>query len=224
MFSVSEMTIRRDLDELQKQGLLKRTYGGAAATESAFFEVSLRAKMAQFVDEKERIGKAAADMVRDGHTVLLSGGSTTFQVAKDLKCKRITVVTNALNIASELLTCSQIKILVVGGILSQSSACSVGPQAVAFLQEVRADILFLGVEGIDVSGGLTVPDVIEAHTNRAMVKSAGQTVVVVDHSKLGRNALSTIAPIDGVDLIISDKGAPEHIVEQLGEYVKIHLV
>ena len=89
---------------------------------------------------------------------------------------------------------------------------------------MRADILFLGVEGIDISGGMTIPDVIEAHTDKAMVKSAGQTVVVADHSKLGRNALSTIASVDRIDLIISDKGAPEQIVEQLREQVKIHLV
>ena len=224
-FSVSEMTIRRDLDELQNQGLLKRTYGGATATESGFFEVSLRAKMTQYVEEKARIGSAAAELVEDDQTVILSGGTTTYQVAKNLvNHKRITMVTNAINIASDLLVCSQLNVLVAGGILSKSSACLIGPQTNAFLKDVRGDILFLGVEGIHVDGGLMVPDVIEADTNRALVKAARKIVVVADHSKLGRNALFTIAPIDEVDLIITDRDAPQEFVEQIRECTKIILV
>lgn len=225
MFSVSEMTIRRDLDELQKQGLLKRTYGGATATEYSFFEVSLRAKMTQYVAEKARIGKAAAELVKNEQTVILNGGTTTYQVAKNLvNHKRITLVTNAINIASDLLVCSQINILVAGGILSKSSACLIGPQTNAFLKEVRGDILFLGVEGIHPDGGLMVPDVIEADTNRALVKAAEKIVVVADRSKLGRNALFTITPIDEVDLIITDRDAPQEIVEQLQACTKVLLV
>lgn len=225
MFSVSEMTIRRDLDELQKQGLLKRTYGGATAAEGSFFEVSLRAKMAHFIEEKMRIGKAAADLVQDGQTVILNGGSTTYQIAKNLvNHKRITLVTNAINIAGELLNGSQINILVSGGILSKSSACLIGPQTEAFLSDVNADILFLGVEGIHVDSGLMVPDVIEAHTNRAMVKAARKTVVVADHSKLGRNALFTICPVNEIDLIITDHNASPEVVEQLKEYTQVCLV
>ena len=223
-FSVSEMTIRRDLDELQEQGLLRRTYGGAAVAEPAFFEVSLMAKMSHLVAEKERIGKAAAVLVRDGDVVLLSGGSTTHQVAKHLKSKRIKVVTNALNIASELLTYPHIQILVPGGILLKETASLVGPPAEAFLADVQADILFLGVEGVDVTGGLTLPDVIEAHTTKAMVRCARQTVVVADRTKLGRNALISIAPVAAAHLLITDKGAAPEVIEELRKHIEVRLV
>lgn len=221
MFSVSEMTIRRDMAELEKQGLLQRTHGGATVTEAAFFQISFKAKLTQFVQEKERIGRVAAKMVQDGDVVILDSGSTTTQVAKHLKDKRITIVTNALNIASELLDCPQIEIHVAGGLLKKLPINLVGPQTIAFFKEVRGDKFFLGVEGVDVNGGLTVPDVIEAHTKRAMISCADQTIVVADHSKLGRNTLSTIVPLTEADFLITGKEAAEETVQQLGQQIEV---
>ena len=223
-FDVSEMTIRRDLSELEGQGLLQRTFGGAVATEPAFFEISINAKMSQFVEEKERIGKAAAELVKDGDTVLIDAGSTTTQIAKNLHDKRITVIAGGLNIAAELSGSHHVDLLILGGILRKGFLSMVGPQAEAFLKNVRVDKLFLGVEGVDVDGGLTVPDVIDSHTKRAMVKCAKQTIVVADHSKLGRNTLSTIASLDEADLLITDVGASEEIVEQLKQHIEVILV
>jgi DeoR/GlpR family transcriptional regulator of sugar metabolism len=222
--SVSEMTVRRDLSELQKQGLLTRTWGGAGVAESAFFEVSLLAKVSQFVREKERIGKAAAEMVQNGDVVLLDSGSTTTQVARHLKDKRITVISNALNIASELLDRDQIEILVAGGVLRRGSLCLIGPQADVFFKDVHTDKLFLGVEGVDLKAGLTVPDIIEAHSKRAMVSSAQQVIVVADHSKLGRNTLGTIIPLAEADYLITGSEASEEVVEQLREHIAVVLV
>jgi DeoR family fructose operon transcriptional repressor len=224
MFSVSEMTIRRDLSELEKQGLLQRTYGGAIATEQTFFEIAFKVKMSRLVEEKERIGQAAAEMVQDGDSVLLDSGSTTTQVAKHLRDKRITVVTNALNIASELLDCPNIEVLVAGGILRKNALCLVGPQADAFFKGVWADKLFLGVEGVDVKGGFTVPDIIGANTKRVMASSAKQTIVVADHGKLGRNTLGTIISLSEADLLITDSGAAEEVVEQLSQHIEVLIV
>jgi DeoR/GlpR family transcriptional regulator of sugar metabolism len=218
---VSEMTIRRDLAELEKQGLLQRTHGGATVTESAFFQISFNAKLTQFVEEKERIGQTAAEMVRNGDVVILDSGSTTTQVAKYLKDKRITVITNTLNIASELLDCPQIEIHVAGGLLKRLPINLVGPQTVDFFKEVRADILFLGVDGVDIKGGFTVPYVMETPTKRAMISCAGQTIVVADHSKLGRSTLSTIIPLNQADFLITGKEAPSEIVEPLRDYIKV---
>src|SRR5215203_6674367 len=114
-FRVSDMTIRRDLSELELQRLLQRTYGGATVNDQAFYEVSLQTKTTQFVEEKRRIGKAAAELVQDGDIVILDAGSTTMLVAKYLKSKRITVITNALNIAADLSDCPQIDLYIVGG-------------------------------------------------------------------------------------------------------------
>ncbi len=219
--SVSEMTVRRDLSELEEQGLLTRTWGGAGVAESAFFEISLEAKVSQFVGEKERIGKAAAEMIQDGDVVLLDSGSTTTQVAKHLKDKRITVVTNALNIASELLNCQQIEVLVAGGMLRKGSLCLIGPQTDAFFKDVRSDKLLLGVEGVDVRAGLTVPDMIEAHSKRAMVSSAQQVIVVADHSKLGRNTLGTIIPLAEADYLITGSEGSEEIAGQIRQHVEV---
>ncbi len=221
MFSVSEMTIRRDLSELEKQGLLQRTHGGAAVAESAFFQFSFQAKLSQFVQEKERIGKIAAEMVRDGDVVLFDSGSTTTQVAKHLRDKRITVVTNALNIVSELFDCPQIEIHIAGGLLKKFAGNLIGPQAITFFNEVRGDKLFLGVEGVDVNGGATVPDVIEAHTKRTMINSASQTIIVADHSKLGRNTLSTIIPLAEADYLVTGKEAEEELVAQLRNHIEV---
>jgi len=223
-FGVSEMTIRRDLSELEGQGMLQRTFGGAVATEPAFFEISINVKMGQFVEEKGRIGEAAAEMVENGDTVLIDAGSTTTQIAKNLGDKRITVIAGGLNIAAELSNSHHIDVLIVGGILRKGFLSMVGPQAEAFLRRVRVDKLFLGVEGVDVDGGLTVPDVIDAHTKRAMVKCATQTVVVADHSKLGRTTLSTIASLAEAGLLITDVGAPEEILEQIREHTEVILV
>jgi len=223
-FSVSEMTIRRDLSELERQGLLQRTHGGATVTESAFFQISFKTKLTQFVSEKERIGKAAAEWVRDGDVVILDSGSTTTQVAKHLKDKRITVVTNAMNIASELLDCPQIEIHLAGGLLKKLPINLIGPQTIAFFKEIRADKIFLGVEGVDGNGGLTVPDVIEAHTKRAMIGCALQTIVVADHSKLGRHTLSTIIPLTGADALFTGKEAAEEVVAQLRQQIKVIIV
>jgi DeoR/GlpR family transcriptional regulator of sugar metabolism len=221
LISVSEMTIRRDLADMEKQGLVQRTRGGATITESAFFQISFKAKLTQFVEEKGRIGQAAAAMVRDGDVVILDSGSTTLQVAKHLKDKRITVVTNALSIASELLDCPQIEIHVAGGLLKKLPVNLIGPQTTNFFRKVRADKLFLGVEGVDVNGGLTVPDVLEAPVKQAMIGSAKQIIVVADHSKLGRNNLSTILPLAKADFLITGREAAAETVERLGEHIKV---
>jgi DeoR family fructose operon transcriptional repressor len=223
-FEVSEMTIRRDLAELERRGLLQRKYGGAAASEAAFFEMAFQAKNSLFVGEKQRIGQAAAGLVQPGQTVLLDSGSTTGQVAAHLKDMHLTVVTTGLNIASELLGAQGIELHLAGGMLRKATLSLVGPHTDEFLATIRADWLFLGVDGVDVFGGFTVPDVINARTKRTMIAAARSTVVVTDHSKLGRNTMSNIAPLDGASLLITGQEADAQIVQSLRQYVEVMLV
>ncbi len=206
-FGVSEMTIRRDLAELEQRGLLQRKYGGAAASEADFFEMPFQAKNALYVAEKQRIGRAAAALVQPAETVLLDSGSTTGQVAAYLKNLRLTVVTTGLNIASELLRAQRIELHLAGGMLRKATLGLVGPRTDEFLSTIRADWLFLGVDGVDVFGGYTVPDVINASTKRAMIAASRKTVVVTDHSKLGRNTLCNIAPLNAASLLITGQEA-----------------
>jgi DeoR/GlpR family transcriptional regulator of sugar metabolism len=224
MFSVSEMTIRRDLSQLAREGLLRRFYGGASATDSTFFEISFRAKLSQFAEEKERIGRAAAHLVHESETVLMDSGSTTLQVARALKDKRITVVSRCVSAATELSTGLSVRVLLPGGMLRKESLSLIGPETEAYFRDLRVDKLFLGVEGVDVQGGVTVPDPVEASAKRAMVKAAQQTIVVADHSKLGRNVLCTIIPLGAVDVLVTDSGAEPDILERLREHVRVLVV
>lgn len=221
LLDVSDMTIRRDFADLEKRGLLLRTYGGATLSESAFFEVSFNAKVTQFVEEKRRIGKAAADMVRDRETILIDSGSTTAQMAKHLKNKRLTVVTNALNIASDFLDSKDIEILMCGGMLRKGPMCFVGPQAEEFFENVRCSKVFLGVEGIDSEGVMTVPDLVEAHTKRVLINSAREVIVLADHSKLGRNTLGSISSLTKADSLITGTEADPEILKVLGEFTNV---
>lgn len=221
MFKVSEMTIRRDLTSLQSQGLLKRTYGGAIPTEPAFFEISQRAKLSMFIEEKKQIGVYCADLVKDGDVVFLDSGTTTLQIAKALKGRPITVLTNDLNIASELLDCHSITMFIVGGELNRENNNLLGSKAIGFFDDIRGDILFLAVEGVDENAGFTVPDLDEVPIKRRMMGSVEKVYVVSDHSKLGRNTMGIIAPIDGVTALITDSGASENILRPLQEKVQI---
>lgn len=220
-FHVSEMTIRRDLAELEGQRALQRTYGGATVYDPAFFEVSLQAKTTQFVEEKRRIGKAAADLVQDGDIVILDAGSTTTLVAKFLKTKRITVITNALNIAADLSDCPEIQVYIAGGHLRQGVLAIIGPETAAFFEKIRADKVFLGVEGIDIKGGLMVPELTEAHTKRAMANAAKEIIAVADHSKIGRSTLGAIVPLANVNLLITGREAESPVLDELRGHVKI---
>jgi DeoR/GlpR family transcriptional regulator of sugar metabolism len=223
-FSVSEMTVRRDLAQLAREGFLNRIYGGASATDSTFFEITFRAKLSQFAAEKERIGQAAAALAHDSETRLMDSGSTTLQVAKALKDKRVTVVSRCLSAATELSSSRSARILMPGGMLRHESLSLVGPETEAYFARLRVDKLFLGVEGVDVKGGLTVPDPVEASAKRAMTAAATQVIVVADHSKLGRNVLSTIIPLRRVDLLITDRGAAEEIVRELEQHIQVMMV
>jgi DeoR family fructose operon transcriptional repressor len=223
-FGVSEMTIRRDLSELEGQRALQRTYGGATVYDPAIFEVSLQAKATQFVEEKRRIGRAAAELVQDGEIVILDAGSTTMLIAKFLKNKRITVITNALNIAAELSDCPNIELYIAGGHLRQGVLAIVGPETAAFFSTIRADKIFMGADGIDLQGGVMVPDLNEAHTKRAMANSAKEIIVAVDHSKIGRSTLSTIVPLSKVTLLLTGKETEAHLLDELRAYVPIVVV
>jgi DeoR family fructose operon transcriptional repressor len=223
VFGVSEMTVRRDMIELEKQGLLQRTYGGAIASEPAFFEISSRAKSFQFVEEKERIGKVAAEMVMNSQVVFLDSGTTTLNVARHLKCKTITVVTNDLNIAFELIECRDIEIYVVGGNLRRGTNNLLGPKSVKFFDDIRGDIFFLAVEGVDEKTGFTVPDLNEVQLKQKMVASSVQTIVVADHSKFGRNTMGFIAPISAASHLITDRDTPKPIADAIGKYTHVIL-
>lgn len=220
-FDVSEMTIRRDLVYLQEQGLLKRTYGGAIPTEPAFFELSQQVKLSAFVSEKERIANYCAEIIADGDVIILDSGSTTMQIAKTLKDRSVTVITNDLFIVSELVNYANIQLLVIGGEVRRTTNNMTGLKATEFFSDLNADKLFLAVEGVEKQSGLSVPDLAELGIKRKMMQSANQVIVVADHSKIGRNTLGIIAPLSEADLLVTDSGADKEVLETIESKIKV---
>ncbi len=214
-FDISEMTARRDLALLQEEGLLDRVRGGATPTDQTYFRFPIRARASRFADEKTRIGVKAAEFVEDGDRILIDGGSTTAEVARALRDKTITVVTNAINIASFLVPYTQVDIHVLGGMLSRASLCFSDPERARSIERIRVRTLITGVEGADLQGGLTVTDVHEAHNKRLMMRSASRTIVVADHSKLGRTALGAFANLAEIECLITGVEADPRIVADL---------
>jgi len=212
---VSAATVRRDLELLEQQRMLSRTHGGAVA-QGVLYELPLRYKGARHQEEKRRIAREAASRVADGSAVGLTGGTTTTEVARMLVDRqRLTVVTNALNIAGELAVRPNLKLVVTGGVARPESYELVGPLAEQSLAELNLDVVFLGVDGITPEAGLTTHHEVEAHTNRALIERATRSVVVADSSKLGKAAFARICTIDRVGELITDQGADPEAVDAL---------
>src|SRR5689334_18678792 len=223
---VSAATIRRDLDQLAEQQMLTRTRGGAVA-HGVSYELPLRYKTARNTSEKQRIGRAAADLVAVGEVVGLTGGTTVTEVARALSVRAdiagdtaaaaglrpaLTVVTNALNIANELVIRPQIKIVVTGGVARPQSYELTGPLARGVLQEITLDIAVLGVDAIDPERGAYAHHEDEASINRLLAERAQRVVVAADASKFTKRAFARICGAETVDALITDDAiAPETI-------------
>jgi DeoR family transcriptional regulator of aga operon len=205
---VSLASVRRDLQLLEDQHLLSRTHGGAVST-GVLYELPMRYRGGRHQEEKRQIAKAAAALVTDGVvSVALSGGTTTTEVARVLATRSgLKVVTNAINIASELALRPQIGLVVCGGTARPESHELVGPLAEQMLSRLNVDIAFVGVDGITATAGLTTHHEVEAATNHAMIRIAARVVVVTDGSKVGRRSFAEIAGLDEIDDLITDASA-----------------
>lgn len=204
---VSAATVRRDLELLERQRLLTRTHGGAVGRD-VLYELPLRYKTGQRQEEKRRIAHEAASRASGVQALGLTGGTTTTEVARALVDRQgLTVVTNALNIASELAIRPNLKLVVTGGVARSESYELVGPLAEASLAELNLDIVFVGADGVSPSAGVTTHHEVEAHTNRALIGRARRVVVVADSSKLGRVAFARICDLEEVHELITDRDA-----------------
>jgi DeoR family transcriptional regulator, aga operon transcriptional repressor len=206
-FETSQVTIRKDLEELHAHALIHRTHGGALpAREGALEDPTLREKEKLHRKEKLRIAQTAAGMVQEGQVVILDSGTTTTAIAHSLRhFHHLTVVTNAVNIAAEL-SGTAVEVILTGGTLRKNSFSLVGPIAEETLHRLNADVLFLGVDGFDVQYGLSTPNLLEAKVNRVMVEVAKRTVAVCDSSKFGRRSLSLIVPPSALHQVVTDRG------------------
>ncbi|KLU59069.1 glucitol operon repressor [Peptococcaceae bacterium CEB3] len=218
LFQVSEVTIRRDLQELDEAGVVKRIHGGAVNLSLASFEPTLTEKEEEYIDEKKAIASAALKLVEEGDTILLDAGSTTFQLACHLSTslfKQLTVVTNALNIAWELARIEHIDLILTGGQVRHNTLSSVGPIVGNTLQSLNVDKVFLATNGLDWEKGLTTPNLYEAQAKKEMLKRGRKRIVLADHSKFGRASLGWICSLTDIDCVVTDTATTPQQVTRL---------
>jgi DeoR/GlpR family transcriptional regulator of sugar metabolism len=219
LLHVSEETIRRDLNQLEREGVAEKNYGGAVLIEEAenqFLIPPVDKRKLQYSLEKELIGKAAAQLIKEGQTIIFDAGSTTWYIGKNLPDKsNLTIITNAMNVAEECSKDETASIYLLGGKLRKNSMSLVGPQVETELQNYNADYVFLGTAGISLRHGFTSSDLYDAEMKRAMVSAGQKIVVVADHSKLQRSGLTPFCPFDQADIFITSDLADKEILKEI---------
>jgi DeoR family transcriptional regulator of aga operon len=213
LLGVSTATIRRDLAGLADQGVITRSHGGAMRADAGF-EVPISYRRGA-VAQKRRIAAAAASLIGEGAIVGITGGTTTMEVARALTpVRKLTVVTNALNVGMQLARHQNIRLVLTGGVCRTASFELSGPIAESTLSGYNLDVAFVGVDGIDIDAGCTTHDDAEARANAALVRIAGRTVIVADSSKIGRVTFASICPLGLVDQLITDEEADPQAVSR----------
>jgi DeoR/GlpR family transcriptional regulator of sugar metabolism len=220
---VSDMTVRRDLELLQERGLIEKVHGGAAAIEgSSMFEPGFSVKSALMEAEKELIAAAAASLVTPGTAIAISAGTTTYALARRLTdIPGLTVLTNSVPVADVLHKDGRPDqtVILSGGVRTPSDAL-VGPFAVEVIHSLHVDSVFMGTHGIDSRSGFTTPNILEAETNRALIKAGRRLIVMADHTKWGIIGISSVARLEEADTLISDTGLDAGSQKQLATAVR----
>ena len=221
-FGVTDVSIRRDLTTLEEMGLLRRVHGGAVATtrEHGRNAYALRARTA--LEEKKRIGAAAAALVSQGDIVAFDSGSTVAQVAAHIsrplrRSNALTVVTSSLPILDEVGRWESPHLVCLGGLYLPEHQALVGPQTVADMRGLSADIAFLGCDGLTLETGLTTPHVLVAEVGAVIASRGRRVVVVADSSKIGRQGFTTIVPLSEIHVLVTDQAADPEQVERVRE-------
>ncbi|WP_235318390.1 DeoR/GlpR family DNA-binding transcription regulator [Planococcus sp. CAU13] len=223
LLNVSAMTVRRDLDDLERQKRLIRTHGGAALPQMLISEQSFKKKVSKNLSLKVQIAKKAVNLVKEGMTVSLDTGTTTLEIAKLLKSrKNITVVTNDIKIASELMD-SKLKIIIVGGHVQNEVGAIYGPFAESILKNIHVDIAFLGAHAIHATYGIASTTFEKATIKKMMIEASESVYVAVDTSKFNQKAFAKICNVDSVTGIITDNSLSseiEEIYEKMTDFIK----
>ena len=213
---VSEMTVRRDLEELEALGALTRVHGGAISNVSRSFEPGFAARSRQHAEAKRQIGIAAARLVRDGETVIIDAGTTTLQVAQSLgRDLRIRAMALSLFIADVLADLPSVTLMIPSAQVRQFERSFVGPATTAMLGQLTFDTAFVTVGGVDAAAGVTEYDFDDAETKKAALRCARRKVIVADSSKLGAVAFVRLCQVSDVDILVTDSAAPEPVVDSL---------
>jgi len=215
-FSISEATARRDLDTLASKGKAQRVHGGVIAVEQAPPELPILERESEQPEEKTRIGRAAASLVADKETVFLGSGTTVLEVARNLRDrKNLTVITNSLLVLNMLAGINEITVISLGGMLRDSELSFIGHITEQALIEVRADKVFMGTRGVSLEHGLTNDYLQETLTDRAIMQSGREVIIVADHTKVNRVATVLLAPLSSMHTFVTDSKVDKKFVQTL---------
>jgi DeoR family fructose operon transcriptional repressor len=214
--AVATETIRRDLGVLERNGLIKRTHGGAILLERLGFQLTVTERGDLMIPEKDRIAAAALNELPREGAVLLDGGTTTARLARLISPDReLTVVTRSLQIASILMSNSRLKVFMVGGRVRPQELTTVDDWATRCLADINVDVAYIGTNGVSLERGLTSPDQEESAVKRTMISSARRVVVLADHSKIGVDYFHRFASLDDIDVLITDSGLDRELAAGL---------
>ena len=209
LFGVSELTIRRDLDILERKDILERTHGGAVYNQRMRIEPLYEQKSRIHRREKEAIGAMTTQIIEDGDTLLINSGSTTREVIRSLKTRKVRIITSNMSALFEV-SDSNIELIFIGGYYRKQSNSLVGSLASLSLQQIYGSKAIIGVDGISIKYGLTTPIIEEAEVARQMIeRTPGPVIVVADHSKIGVVSNFITAPLDKVDILVTDEKIDE---------------
>ena len=215
-FSISEATARRDLETLASQGKVQRVHGGLMALEKAPPELPILDRKTEQAPGKERIGRVAAGLVRDGESVFLGSGTTVLEVARNLRDRRqLTVITNSLPVLNMLAGQKDITVISLGGMLRESELSFVGHITEQALAELRVDKAFMGTRGLSLEHGLTNDYLQETLTDRAILKIGREVIIVADHSKINRVSTALLAPLKAMNTFVTDPSADKKFLQAL---------
>ncbi len=219
-FDVTETSIRRDLSLLEASHRLKRIHGGAIPVPGSSRTDSFAEKIAFHIRAKERIGKAAAALIRPKDVVIFDSGTTTLQAIRHVPAPLresglITLVTNSMPVAQEVLAWPSPNLTILGGLYLPDYQATVGPQTLGQLRELTADKVFLGADGLTLTSGPTTANILMAEVDRMMAEHARQVILVVDSSKMGRVGFVPIKPLSGIHTLLTDADAPEELVRSI---------
>lgn len=213
---VTPETIRRDLSELERQGLLRRVHGGAVPAGSVGFEPSVDSRSKVLIEEKNRIAKAALNEVPEAGAIILDSGTTTSRLIQLIPDDReLTVITDSVAHALTLSNRINVTVMLIGGRVRSRTLATVDQWALDALSSVYADVALLGTNGISIERGLTTPDQPEAAVKRAMLNSAKRKVILADHSKFGDDHFACFGDLADVDVVITDTGVDQNQVKQI---------
>jgi DeoR/GlpR family transcriptional regulator of sugar metabolism len=213
---VSEMTIRRDLEALEQSGALSRVHGGAVPAQSQSYEPPFAARETRNSEAKQRIGKAAAALLHDGETAILDAGTTTLEVARALRGRRnLRLLALSLHIADVLVDEQGLTVMVAGGVARAGERSLIGSLTHRAFEDLSFDTLFLTVGGIDLQHGLSEYNLDDAAIKRAAFASARRRIAVADATKLGKAAFARIAPIEQLDVLVTDSDASPAFLDEI---------